>query len=73
MQYKTYLRLTDREREEISRSIEVGRSCTDIAEALGRAVSTIAREIRSKSHGRSLVSQAIKPNARIAATAAGGF
>lgn len=49
MQYKTYWRLTDREREEISRGIEARRSCADIATALGRAVSTISREIARNS------------------------
>ena len=49
MQYKTYWRLTDREREEISRGIEAGRSCADIAAALGRVTSTISREIARNS------------------------
>lgn len=46
---QTYRRLVDREREEISRGIEAGRSCADIAGILGRATSTISREIMRNS------------------------
>jgi len=45
----TYTRLTNREREEISRGIVSGRSCADIAAALGRQTSTISREVSRNS------------------------
>lgn len=44
-----YQRLRPEEREEISRQLARGRSVRDIAEGLGRAPSTISREIRKGS------------------------
>lgn len=45
----TYRRLNDEEREEISRSLARGETPTNIAERLGRAVSTISREVTQHS------------------------
>lgn len=45
MQQKTYRRLDDFEREEISRGIETGRAFADIARELRRSTSTISREV----------------------------
>jgi transposase, IS30 family len=42
---QSYRRLSDTEREEISRCIEAERSCADIARLLGRHTSTITREV----------------------------
>lgn len=42
-----YVRLTDDEREEISRDLAAGQSYTSIAERLERSVSTISREVRA--------------------------
>lgn len=41
-----YIRLTPRDREEISRLLAIGRSYRQIAEELGRCPSTISRELR---------------------------
>lgn len=49
MQQKPYWRLSDSEREEISRGIEAGRTFAHIAQALGRHASTISREVRRNS------------------------
>ena len=49
MQQKPYWRLSDSEREEISRELEVGRTFANIAQALGRHASTISREMRRNS------------------------
>lgn len=49
MQQKTYWRLDDFEREEISRGIEAGRALVDIARGLGRYTSTISRELSHNS------------------------
>lgn len=49
MQQKPYWRLSDSEREEISRGIEAGRTFANIAQALGRHASTISREVRRNS------------------------
>ena len=43
------------EREEISRGIAVGRSIRQIAQGLGRAPSTVSREIRRNGAGRPIV------------------
>jgi len=42
-----YVRLTDVEREEISRGLAAGEECTDIARRLERSVSTVSRDVRS--------------------------
>lgn len=44
-----YTRISDEEREEISRSLARGETPTDIAARLGRAVSTISREVAQNS------------------------
>lgn len=45
MQHTTYQRLTNREREEISRGLAAGTSLSEIARSLRRAPSTISREV----------------------------
>ena len=52
MHSTTYRRLTSREREEISRGLAVGISQAEIARGLGRAPSTISREVRGGSSRR---------------------
>ena len=47
-----YRRLTDAEREEISRGLAQGAQCSEIARRLGRAPSTISREV-ARNSGRS--------------------
>lgn len=42
---KIYVRLREEEREEISRGIATGKSFSEIARSLGRATSTVSREI----------------------------
>ena len=49
MQGKIYKRITNIEREEISRSIATGKSITEIAKGLGRHRSSIVREIQRNS------------------------
>ena len=46
MQTTTYKRLTNDEREEISRSIAKGTGLAEIAEKLGRHQTTIRREVK---------------------------
>lgn len=46
MQQTKYRRLTNREREEISRCLAAGRSQTEIARRLSRHASTVSREVR---------------------------
>jgi len=43
----TYVRLTDDEREEISRGLAADEDCTCIAERLERSTSTVSRDVRS--------------------------
>lgn len=52
MQQTIYRRLTNREREEISRGLAAGTSQAEIARALKRHPSTISREVRSGSGNR---------------------
>ena len=48
---KTYTRITNEEREEISRGLAEGLTPTEIAERLDRTVSTVTREIRQNNAG----------------------
>ena len=52
MQTKKYRRLSDREREELSRGLAMGRSQAEIARILNRHPSTISREMRNGSGDR---------------------
>lgn len=67
-QHRSPLALSNAEREEISRSLVAGRSIRYIAGALGRAPSTISREIRrnggSKSYRANTADQAAWDRAR---------
>lgn len=49
MQHTTYRRLTNREREEISRGLAAGTSLSEIARSLRRAPSTVSREVQRNS------------------------
>ncbi len=49
----TYRRLTEHEREEISRQLSQGRRLNEIARSLGRSSSTLSREVRRNATGRS--------------------
>lgn|ERR1035437_3382374 len=49
-----YQRLSIKEREELSRSLSMGMSCRKIAHILGRATSTITREIIRNGPGRAI-------------------
>ena len=52
MHNTTYRRLTNREREEISRGLAAGTSLSEIAQNLERSPATISREVRSGSGSR---------------------
>lgn len=71
MQHTTYRRLTNREREEISRFLAAGKSQVEIARKLNRHPSTISREVeRNIGHGGRAEYRAFSASRRAAVRAA---